>query len=99
MVIGEVIKMIMKKRGMTQKSLAEKIPLTQPALSMIISGENYAHDSTLQKIAKALGVPVSAMLFLCVKESDVPEENRQLFRTLQPTMEQWVMDIFTVGKK
>ena len=46
----------MKERGITQATLAEKIGVGQPAVSMILSRKCRPQRATVEKIAKALGV-------------------------------------------
>jgi len=44
--------------GLTQKEVAEKIGITQAALSQMESGEKKLRKATLEKLAEALGVSV-----------------------------------------
>ena len=44
--------------GLTQKEVAEKIGITQAALSQMESGEKRLRKATLAKLAKALGLGV-----------------------------------------
>jgi lambda repressor-like predicted transcriptional regulator len=53
---AEAVLKLMKERGITQKVLAEKIGIGQPAISMILSRKCRPQRATVQKIAKALGV-------------------------------------------
>ena len=53
------IKEILKAKGMTAKELAAKIGISEGALSLAINGNPTVE--TLEKIASALGVPVSEL--------------------------------------
>jgi DNA-binding XRE family transcriptional regulator len=44
--------------GLTQKEVAEKIGITQAALSQMESGEKKLRKATLEKLAEALGISV-----------------------------------------
>jgi DNA-binding XRE family transcriptional regulator len=44
--------------GLTQKEVAEKMGVTQAALSQMESGEKKLRKATLEKLAKALGLTV-----------------------------------------
>ena len=59
------IKEIIKAKGITAKELAAKIGISEGALSLAINGNPTVE--TLEKIALALGVPVSE-LFAAPKE-------------------------------
>lgn len=52
----DAVQKIMKERGITQKTLAEKTGVGQPAVSMILSRKCRPQRGTVQKVAKALGV-------------------------------------------
>lgn len=62
-----IIKEVIKSRGYTVTSLAEKIGMTQVSLSRIINGNPTVE--TLEKIALALGVDVKD-LFKSTKEKN-----------------------------
>lgn len=55
------IKEILKQRGVTQKGLAEKIGVSVISISRIAKGEQNPSLDTLQKIADALGVPLTEL--------------------------------------
>lgn len=52
--IGQKIKIIRKKRGLTQEQLAEKVDISARAMSGIEVGEYFAKAETLDKIVEAL---------------------------------------------
>lgn len=55
------IKTIVAAKGMTLKSLAEKLEVTPQFLSGIVNEKNNPNLTTLEKIAEALEVPVSSL--------------------------------------
>lgn len=65
---------ILKDKNLTQKDLAEKINITPAALSKILSGKFLTKVSTVQKIAKALNVPVGYLMD-DKQESDLESNN------------------------
>lgn len=95
MKIGEVIKVLIKKRGLSQAEVARKIGRSQTALSQIINGVYKPQSDTLDKLSEVLDIPVAAIHFLSITEEDVPVENRELYKVLAPTMEKYLIDVFT----
>jgi len=51
-----------KYKGLTQKELAEKVGISQSALSQLERKENLRRTKTLEKIAKVLGLNVEQLL-------------------------------------
>lgn len=98
MEIGQVIKSLIKKRGMKQKEVAALIGKSPTALSQIINGTYKPQSDTLEKLSEVLNVPVAVIYFLSISESDVPKENLSLYRNLAPSMEKYLMDVFMVDK-
>ena len=58
--VGDAIRGVMKEKGFSQDVLALVSGIRQPNLSKIICGHAHAGGKTLERIAKALGVEVSA---------------------------------------
>ncbi|MGQ2984878.1 helix-turn-helix domain-containing protein [Flavobacterium sp.] len=94
MEIGEVIKMFIKNRKMSQADVAKAIGKSTTALSQIINGVYKPQSDTLEELSRVLKVPVPVLHFLSIDEESVPEENRQLFRALAPSMERYMLDVF-----
>jgi transcriptional regulator with XRE-family HTH domain len=59
LLIGDKIRELREKSGMTMSELSEKSGVSQGALSLIETGKRTPGTSTLLKIAKGLGVDVS----------------------------------------
>jgi len=97
MEIGKVIKMLIKKRGLTQVLVAERINKTPTALSQIINGLYKPSDETLERLCEVLEIPLAAVYFLSITEDSVPAQNRALYRALSPSMEKYLVDVFEVN--
>jgi transcriptional regulator with XRE-family HTH domain len=50
------------KRGLSQQGLAERSGLSREYVARLETGQHNPSLATLQKLAKALGVPVTALL-------------------------------------
>jgi transcriptional regulator with XRE-family HTH domain len=58
-----MVKRLREEKGMTQADLAKKAKVTRPYITMLEGGQRKAPSvATLQRIAKALGVPVTELL-------------------------------------
>jgi transcriptional regulator with XRE-family HTH domain len=56
------VRRLRKKRGMSQQGLAQRAGLSREYVARLETGQHNPSLGTLQKIAKALGVPVTALL-------------------------------------
>ena len=81
MEIGEVIKELRMKQGMTQAQLGERCGMSDQAISNIETGKAYPPKGTLGRICRALGETTSYLLAKA-GEDDVPEEQRVVYRAL-----------------
>lgn len=90
--IGTALKMIRKKKGYTQKQLADKCGLSQTAISNLEKGVSFITKTNLHDICKELGVPVAYVLFLSISEEDIPESKRALFDALGGPLKQALLE-------
>lgn len=80
--IGQAIKILRHKNGMTQSQLAVKCGISTNALLALEKGRAYPPMATVEKLCKAFGIPQSYLLLASIEEGDVPEEKRVLYRAL-----------------
>lgn len=86
MTTGKAIRRILKKRGMTQRHLADVTGLSTTAINQIILGQAEPHRENLEKIARALRVPISLIRYYSMDLRDVPENKQQAYLTLRQSM-------------
>jgi len=96
MTIGEVIKILLKKKKISQLELAGKIGKSTTAVSQILNGQYSPTTDTLDKISKVVDVPVPIIHFLTITEEDIPEDKIQLYNLLAPSMNKYLNDIFKI---
>lgn len=84
--IGKAVKELRVKQGISQGDFAKRITISQTALSQLESGQTTPHQSTLDKVAKALGVSLSTLYLLAIEDVDVKEEKRAVFNELFPVI-------------
>ena len=80
--IGQAIKELRTKRGMTQEQLADSVGMSINAISSRELGKTIPPKATIEKLCRAFGIPVSYMLLAAIDEQDIPEEKRVLYRAL-----------------
>lgn len=80
---GDAIKNLRKKKGLSQKELAQKCGLSANALCSIEKSESFPSRESIDKICKALGIPVSYLMFFSVTDEDVPAEKRIAFNAMK----------------
>lgn len=76
--MGEIISTLRKERGMTQRELAEKLNVTDKAVSKWERGLSCPDVSSLPKLAEVLGVPVETLLDAAPKNSGNKSESDRI---------------------
>jgi transcriptional regulator with XRE-family HTH domain len=77
--LGRSIKLCRTNLGLSQEELADRVGLSASYISLIEKGGRDPAVSTAEKIAAALGVPTSLLMFLAADPGElqgVPEEVR-----------------------
>src|SRR5437868_6323235 len=91
--IGKTIANLRKEKGMSQVEFAEKVGIAQTSLSQIESGKKRPNPLNLKSIGDELKISELHLYFLSFDESDVPEEKRELYRSLEKPLRQLVQEL------
>ena len=94
--LGNTIKNIRKKKGQTQKEFASQCGISQTYLSKIENNSKEPNLSTLKTISKVLNVPLPILFFLSMTDEDVPENKKEAFKIINPSIKSLVNEFFTV---
>jgi XRE family transcriptional regulator, regulator of sulfur utilization len=94
--LGTSIKNIRKKKGKTQGEFAALCDITQTYLSQIESNQKEPNLSTLKTISENLNMPLPMLFFISMTEDDVPENKRNAFKIIRPSVQSLVNEFFTV---
>jgi transcriptional regulator with XRE-family HTH domain len=94
MTIGQVIKKIIKKRGLTQVEVAKRIGKSTTALSQIINGVYEPNPESLDRICNVLNVPKPILSFMMISEDDIPEDKKEIYKDFEPLLKEFVSEIF-----
>ena len=80
--VGQAIRILRDKHGMTQEQLAEKCGMSTNAICLIETGKRFPQKATVEKLCEAFSIPPSYLLMASIEEDDIPEEKRVLYRAL-----------------
>lgn len=86
--LGLRITGLLKKRGMTQKELAERIGVTEAVISRYISGDREPKPDALANMATALHTTSDFLLGIECDEFDHPRIRRLIARNASSMTEQ-----------
>lgn len=92
--IGPTIRKLRKQKGLSQTEFGTLTGITQTTLSQIENGQTTPHKATLSKICEVLNVPEQLLVILSIEEGDVPENKKEMFETLYPTIKDFMIKIF-----
>lgn len=97
--IGHVIKDFRKQKGIKQGEFAELCKVSQTYLSLIESNQKDPNLSLFKAIAEQLEIPLPILFFLSLDENDVPEQKRNIFKILEPSLKDLVAQIYIDDSK
>ena len=92
--LGLTIRNIRKSKGIRQSDLARHCDTSQGYISQIEQGKREPHATTVQKIADVFDIPVPAMLFLSMEDSDIRDELRREFRPFMRVAKEYIEEVF-----
>lgn len=92
MEIGSAIKLLRKKRSLTQKELAGICEISANALGQIEKNVSFPQKNTINKICEALDYPVSYLLFFSISEDDIPNDKKDVFNSLNSAIKTILVD-------
>lgn len=74
--VGQMVKMLRKKSGMTQADLAEKVGVSRPTITKWESGDRKISEDCVTPLAEALGVTEKDLREARDSETEVPRDGR-----------------------
>ncbi|AZA77805.1 XRE family transcriptional regulator [Chryseobacterium joostei] len=92
--IGQVIKDFRKQKGIKQGEFAELCKVSQTYLSLIENNQKEPNLSLLKTIAEQLEIPLPILFFLSLDENDVPEQKKDIFKILEPSLKGLIAQIY-----
>ena len=83
--LGRAIRLCRTQRGLSQAKLAKTAGISVSYLSLLERGKRDPTLSTIEKIASALDVPVSILVFLAANDEDMSGLSSELREKLSYT--------------
>ena len=80
--LGQAIKTLRVKQGLTQAKLAELCDMSTNQICSLETGKAYPPVATVKRLCGAFGVPQSYLLVASIEEEDFPEEKRVLYSAM-----------------
>ena len=77
---------------------AQSCGITQTYLSQIENNQKEPNLSTLKDISKNLDIPLPILFFLSLNEEDIPQEKRQAFEIISPSVKSLINEFFTSNR-
>lgn len=93
MKLGEAIKSIRLKAGLTPKEVYTRAQLTQGFYSGLEVGVNKPSLDTLQRISDAIGVPMFFVIFLATDRHSLKRKDRVWYDNLSPVLNALIDEI------
>jgi len=94
MELYRTIRVVRKRRKLTQKDLCALVGITQTYLSQIEAGDKRPSPELLLRISTALGLPLPLLIWESLTIEDVVPGKEQLFRELHPYITSMLKLIF-----
>lgn len=92
--IGNTIRSLRKKRGITQKELSKLCGISQTYISQIENDARNPTLNTLDIIGKSLKVPHEIIAFLSLDSESVAPNKREIFNKVFPSIKAMVVEYF-----
>ena len=93
--LGAAIKKVRLNKSIKQKDLAEMCDITQAYLSLIESNKKQPNLKTIETICRELDIPIPILFFSALDSKDIPEDKKDAFNLLGPSLSNLVSSIFT----
>jgi transcriptional regulator with XRE-family HTH domain len=91
--IGESVKEIRLKRGLTQMESCKKTGFKQSYLSLVESGKREPSREYLIALARAYDVPLIVFEFMSVNINDVQKSKRAFFKSIKPEVDKMILSL------
>lgn len=92
--LGIAIRSLRKNKGLNQGEFSTRLGISQGYLSQIENEEKTPSVEMLVKISDTLETPLAVMFWFTLTEQDVPENKRDVYQYLKPSIDNLVNAFF-----
>lgn len=93
--LGETIKEIRKRKGLSQQELARLSGISQTYISQLEHEENRNPSvEILSKISEALDLPYPVLAFLTLDYDDIATNKRDAYKKIEPAVNALIKEFF-----
>ncbi len=96
---GKAIMLIRKQVGLKQYELAEACGISQTSLSLIETGTKRPSERTIKKICTACDIPDSVLYILCMQDTDIPENKKEIYGLVYPSIRNLALQMIDARDK
>lgn len=97
MILGETIKMLRLRKGLTQEQVCKRANLTQGFYSAIENGATPSLE-TLNRLAEVFALPVFFIIWLATDKRDILKNQRGWYNNLKPILDNIIEEVITTKK-
>lgn len=93
--IGTTIKLVRKRKRISQQELAERCGISQTYISILESSrESNPSIHVLKKISKALDLPYPVLAFLTLEYDDISQNKQDAYKRIEPAIDALIKEFF-----
>lgn len=94
MILGEVVKGLRLRKGLTQEEVCRIANLTQGFYSAIENGGTPSLE-TLTRLSQVFNLPVFFLVWLATEKNDLPKHQRKWYNELKPILDNIIEEAIT----
>lgn len=80
--VGQAIRTLRLKHGLTQAQLAGMCDMSTNAICSLETGKSYPPQATVSKLCEVFAISQALFMMSAVEEGDFPEDKRVLYRAM-----------------
>ncbi len=92
--IGETLRGLRKRKGLSQKKLAELTNISPTYISQIENGKRNPTIEIFEVIGKVLNVPFPIISFWSLDIDSIPKEKRKDYLRIEPALKAMLSEVF-----
>lgn len=94
MILGEVVKGLRLRKGLTQEEVCRIANITQGFYSSIENGGTPSME-TLCRLSQVFDLPVFFLVWMATEKHDIPRHQRGWYNTLKPVLDNIIEEAIT----